>query len=182
MVRYAAFLRGIAPLNPNMKNERLREVFEREGMANVQTVISSGNVLFESDEQNVDKLEARIEKALPEQLGFNSMTIILSEAELRRLDEHNVYKREEEAKSVRLVVSFTKQQAHLRADAPHKTDDRHGFGILGVYERAVYWRVDQDAPQATVLMRWLEKEYGQAITTRNWNTVERILKKWDAQQ
>lgn len=179
MVRYAAFLRGISPLNPNMKNVRLREVFEHEGFENVQTVISSGNVLFESPATPTAKLEARIEKALPEQLGFNSMTIILSEADLKRVDQKNRYKQENLPKNVSLSVSFTKQQARLPDDLPHKADEQ-GFGILGAYDRAIYWRVDESSPKAQELMRWLEKTYDKALTTRNWKTIERILKKWDA--
>ena len=136
MVRYAAFLRGISPLNPNMKNVLLREVFERAGFENVQTVISSGNVLFESADTDSAKLESCIEKALPEQLGFHSMTIILSEADLKRVDEKNTYKRENAPKNVSLSVSFTKKQAYLPDDLPHKADAQ-GFGVLGAYDRAV---------------------------------------------
>lgn len=63
MTKYVAFLRGIAPMNPNMRNEKLRTVMEDLGFSNVKTVISSGNILFESDEQNISKLEATIEAA-----------------------------------------------------------------------------------------------------------------------
>lgn len=42
-IKYVALLRGIAPTNPNMRNDKLREVFEKPGFKNVQTVISSGN-------------------------------------------------------------------------------------------------------------------------------------------
>ena len=45
-MRYVALLRGIGPSNPNMRNERLRELFQKLGFQNVQTVISSGNVLL----------------------------------------------------------------------------------------------------------------------------------------
>ena len=107
---------------------------------------------------DIAKLESRIEKALPEQLGFNSMTIILSEAELKRVDQKNTYKQENLPKTVSLSVSFTKQQAKLPDDTPHKADAQ-GFGILGAYDRAVYWRVDESSPKAQELMRWLEKTY-----------------------
>lgn len=42
MTTYVALLRGIVPLNPNMRNEKLRGVFEKLGFTNVRTVISSG--------------------------------------------------------------------------------------------------------------------------------------------
>ncbi|MGH2757636.1 MAG: DUF1697 domain-containing protein [Actinomycetota bacterium] len=48
MGRFVALLRGIGPLNPNMRNEKLREVFVGLGFENVRTVITTGNVLFDS--------------------------------------------------------------------------------------------------------------------------------------
>ena len=42
--RYAAFLRGISPMNATMAG--LRRAFEAAGFDDVSTVISSGNVVF----------------------------------------------------------------------------------------------------------------------------------------
>jgi len=65
-----------------MRNEKLRGVFENLGFTNVQTVMSSGNVLFDANSKDMKALEAIIEKALPAQLGFTSTTIIRSRDEL----------------------------------------------------------------------------------------------------
>ena len=72
MTKYVALLRGIAPTNPNMRNDKLRSVFEKLGFENVKTVISSGNVVFESPSRSIRKLEERIAKAFPEELGFTA--------------------------------------------------------------------------------------------------------------
>jgi uncharacterized protein (DUF1697 family) len=64
-----------------MRNDKLRGVFERLGFENVKTVISSGNVIFESPSRSIRKLEESIEKALPEELGFKSTTIIRSQGQ-----------------------------------------------------------------------------------------------------
>ncbi|MDQ3997720.1 MAG: DUF1697 domain-containing protein [Gemmatimonadota bacterium] len=44
MPRYAAFLRGVSPLNATMPD--LRAAFEAAGFTDVKTVLSSGNVMF----------------------------------------------------------------------------------------------------------------------------------------
>jgi uncharacterized protein (DUF1697 family) len=62
-----------------MRNDKLRGVFEKLGFESVKTVISSGNVIFESPSRSAAKLEQTIEKALPEQLGFTSTTILRSQ-------------------------------------------------------------------------------------------------------
>ena len=91
MTKYIALLRGIAPTNPNRRNDKLRGVFEKLGFANVKTVISSGNVVFESPSTSVRKLEDAIEKALPEELGFHSTTIIRSDAGISAHEEASCY-------------------------------------------------------------------------------------------
>ena len=93
MKKYVALLRGIAPTNPNMRNDKLRGLFEKLGFTNVQTVISSGNVLFESSSKSAKKLEETIEKALPEQLGFTSTTIMKSKEQLLKLLEKTLQKK-----------------------------------------------------------------------------------------
>jgi len=85
MKSYVALLRGIAPTNPNMRNDRLRGVFAELGFSNVRTVISSGNVLFETDSSAVRALETKVEEALPKRLGFTSTKIIRSRTEIQAL-------------------------------------------------------------------------------------------------
>ena len=71
MTNYVALLRGIGPLNPNMRNEKLREVFEKLGFKTVRTVISSGNVLFQGPPQSTAKLEAILEKSFAKAAGVS---------------------------------------------------------------------------------------------------------------
>jgi uncharacterized protein (DUF1697 family) len=44
MKRYAAFLRGVSPMNAKMPE--LRAAFEAAGFEDVRTLLSSGNVVF----------------------------------------------------------------------------------------------------------------------------------------
>src|ERR1700694_4952258 len=92
MTTYAALLRGIMPTNPNMRNEKLRSVFEGLGFSNVHTIISSGNVIFESRSKDVSSLEIKIEKALLKQLGIKSPAYIRSKQELEHLIKKDPFK------------------------------------------------------------------------------------------
>src|SRR5688572_757649 len=84
-MKYVALLRGIGPGNPNMRNEKLRQPFEALGFKNILTVISSGNVLFESDKTDISELEKEIEEAIVLQLGFSSSVVIKSKRQLEKL-------------------------------------------------------------------------------------------------
>lgn len=110
MPHYAALLRGIGPTNPNMRNEKLRSVFEALGFSDVVTVISSGNVLFESSSRSIPSLEARIEKALPEQLGFTSTVIIRSKEDLQRIISEDPFKKVKDDSKAYLIVTFLKKK------------------------------------------------------------------------
>src|SRR5688572_19557075 len=90
-MKYVALLRGIGPGTPNMRNDKLRGVFEGLGFKNVQSVISSGNIIFETDAIDVKSLETKIEKQWP-RLGFNSTTIIRSQKQLQALVDADPFK------------------------------------------------------------------------------------------
>jgi uncharacterized protein (DUF1697 family) len=176
-VKYVAFLRGIMPMNPNMRNEKLRSVFESLGYENVQTVISSGNVLFETSVKDVEALESAIEKALPEQLGFTSSTIIRSQKQLQALIDKNPFEGLDDTQSSRLNVTFLKHKPRSKLSYPHRPDGKP-YELLGLYDGAVCSAIDVTETTTPDLMLWLEKQFGKDITTRTWKTVGRILKKF----
>jgi uncharacterized protein (DUF1697 family) len=175
MTKYVALLRGIAPLNPNMRNDKLRGVFEKLGFVNVKTVISSGNVVFESPSRASKRLEELIEKALPEQLGFTSTTIIRSKKQLQQLVDKNPFKDMEHSQKSSLNVTFLKKKARTDIKFPYEFDNRD-YTLLGMYDGAVCSVIDLTSSKTPDLMLWLEKRFGKEITTRTWKTVERILK------
>ncbi len=142
------------PMNPNMRGEKLKGVFESLGFTNVQTVIASGNVVFDSPSKNTSALEAKIEKAFPIQLGFTSTTIIRSKEEIEKLIKKNPFKGVEQSKKNYLIVTFFK--------------NRH---------KELCTVIDITTGRTPDFMRVVEKKYGKEITTRTWNTVGRILKK-----
>ncbi len=178
MTRYAALLRGIGPSNPPMRSETLRGVFEALGFKNVRTVISSGNVLFEARFGSAKALEARIEKALPAQLGFKSTTIVRSKEALQKLADRNPFKGLKDAPRSRLNVTFLKNVPKTKLRFPYRAKDGL-YKLVALYDRAVCSVIDLSGTRTPDVMAMLEKEFGKEITTRTWKTVDRILKKLD---
>ena len=175
MTKYVALLRGIAPTNPNMRNDKLRGVFEKLGFKNVKTVISSGNVIFDSPSRSAKKLEETIETALPEQLGFRSTTIIRSQGQIQKLVDKNPFQGMEHSQKSSLNVTFLKQKRKTDIKFPHKIANRD-YELLGMYDGAICSVIDLTNAKTPDLMVWLEKQFGKEITTRTWKTVERIRK------
>jgi uncharacterized protein (DUF1697 family) len=178
MTKYVALLRGIAPTNPNMRNDKLRGVFEKLGFANVRTVISSGNVIFESPSRSVRKLEEDIETALPEELGFKSTTLIRSQRQLQGLVDKHPFQGLEHSQKSSLNVTFLKKKTKIDIKFPHRVDNRD-YTLLGMHSGAICSVIDLTSSKTPDLMVWLEKRFGKQITTRTFKTVERILKAMD---
>lgn len=153
-MQYVALLRGIMPMNPNMRGEKLREVFESLGFKNVQTVIASGNVIFDSPSKSPSSLEKKIEDALPKQLGFKSTTMVRSREELESLTKKKPFRGVEDEKPNYLVVTFFKDRKPELCTV-----------------------IDLNAGKTPSFMADLEKKHGKDITTRTWKTIGRILKK-----
>jgi len=181
-VQYVALLRGIGPGNPNMRNEKLRGVLEGLGFANVASVISTGNLVFEAD-ANADpaELEAEIQAAWPKRLGFESTTIVRSRPELQRLIAGNPFGETEDAPTSRLHVSFLKRAPQVELELPYR-DPKGGYEIVTIEDRAICSVIDTTGQNRTPeAMRWLERTFGKEITMRTWRTVHRIAAKMGAQ-
>src|ERR1044071_9731455 len=91
MTKYAALIRGIGPGDPQKTNEKLCSVLRDVGFSHVSSVISSGNLVFESEETSVQKLEETIEAAWPKLLGFNATTIVRSQAQLQKIIDQDPF-------------------------------------------------------------------------------------------
>jgi uncharacterized protein (DUF1697 family) len=176
MTTYVALLRGIMPMNPNMRNEKLRGVFENLGFANVTTVIASGNVIFETGSRNSKALEDKIEQALLAQLGFISTTIIRSREELQALVDRNPFKGIKDTPTSRLNVTFLKNPPQVTFRFPYVAKDK-SYKLFGLDDRTIGSSIDLSGAGSPDVMVWLEKQFGRQITTRTWKTVHRILEK-----
>ncbi len=176
---YAALLRGIMPTNPNMRNEKLRAVFEGLGFTKVASVLTSGNLVFRTADDPAD-LEDRIQEALSAELGIPGGTIIRSHPELRALLDRDPFEGLPHERGSYLTVTFFKDRMH-QADTTAFEDDPL-TRVIG-YDadaRAFLTVIDNSTGKTPDFMARLEKTYGKDITTRTWLTVQRVVKKMEA--
>ncbi|WP_223881147.1 DUF1697 domain-containing protein [Nesterenkonia ebinurensis] len=182
MTSYCALLRGIGPSNPNMRNDRLREVFEHLGFANVASVLSSGNIVFSTDDgAPTPEIEGRIQSALQSELGISGGTILRGRAECAALAARKPFGDLEHSKETYLTVTFLKEHLAPCPD-PFPTPDMPQVRIRGydAEARAILAVVDTTGSKTPDYMGWLERTFSKEITTRTWNTVTKILKKLPA--
>ena len=107
MPRYVALLRGVSPQNAKMSE--LKAAFESAGFSNVKTVISSGNVVFDSEKTDQGELEAIAEEAMARHLGRTFYAIVRSISELETLLASDPYAEHGIPRDAKRVVSFFRQ-------------------------------------------------------------------------
>ncbi len=113
MPGYAAFLRGVnLGAKRKVSGAQLRECVETAGFEDVQPFRTSGNVLFTAGRQPRERLEAAIERALADALGFDVTVFVRTGAELAAIAEHQPFP----AKAVR--ASAGKLQVSLLQRKP----------------------------------------------------------------
>lgn len=152
-MKYVAFIRGVGPENPNMHGSKLKRFFEGLGFHNVQTVIASGNVIFESEESGNTILEKRIEDNLPKKLHFSRAVIVRNDKYLQNLYRSDPFNGKEDAPNSRLNVTFLKKGGEV-------------FSVI-----------DPESKKTPQVMRELEKDNGKQITMRTWKTIGKIIKR-----
>jgi uncharacterized protein (DUF1697 family) len=178
MVKYAAFLQGInnAGGGKKVKMEKLRETLDSINLRKVTTLLNSGNIVFETNQVNSSVLTKRISQALREAFGFEIKLILRSGSEISSLNRSNPFKNIKVTPDTRLYVTFLPKRPKSKLKIPYKSKAGN-IRILGIGPREIYSVVILSQQVGTAeLMHLLAKEFGKNITTRNWNTVMKMVK------
>ena len=171
MTRYAAFLRGVSPMN--LKMPELRRAFELAGFRNVVTVISSGNVVFDAESASVRALERRAEAAMQRHLGRSFVTIIRPVKGLQKLVRLDPFKSFIFPPNARRVITFLRDRPTRTLRLPIEKD---GTKILAMKGRIIF-SAYVASPKGAAFMAVIEKALGKDITTRTWDTVAKVARK-----
>lgn len=175
---YAAFLRGInVSGKTRIKMADLKDAFESMGFKNVRTLLASGNVVFDSEDENEKILTEKIESGLKNVFNRDIAVILRSIGHLKTLQSLKPFEGIEVAPDIRMYVTFFSKKAQPRTISVPYTSPQKAFIILNETSMEVFSTVDISKGKGTPeLMNFLEKEYGSNLTTRSWGTVLKLLK------
>jgi len=177
---YAAFLRGInVGGNKLVKMADVKKAFESLGMSDVETLGASGNVTFTAPAMDADKGAKRIQDGLRTTLGLSTSAIVRSLEELRQVAASDPFKSVKLTPDIRLYVTFFGAPASSKNGIaiPYQSPDKI-FRILKIAGSDLYSVVDLSTGGSTLdAMGFIEKEFGKNGTTRNWNTLQKLIAK-----
>jgi uncharacterized protein (DUF1697 family) len=174
LTTYIALLRGInVGGNKIIKMQDLKVMFQSLEYQNVRTYIQSGNVVFESGEAADSRLSGVIEQRIKESFGFDVSVIVRSLDELEEAIASNPFHLTQQEDFKRLYVSFLAAEPSAEAleqlrpyvDGPDK---------LRFAGKEMYVLYEVSVSQSALFKVPLDKILGMPVTTRNWNTVNKL--------
>jgi uncharacterized protein (DUF1697 family) len=170
MRRYAAFLRGVSPMNAKMP--ALKAAFEAAGFEDVKTLLSSGNVVFSAPAASAARLQRQAEAAMLERLGQAFLTIVRPLDTLREIVASDPYQPFRLSPTAKRIVTFLRQSPETRLALPIERD---GARILLMRGSEIY-SAYVPGPKGPVFMTLIEKTFGKEQTTRTWDTVAKVAR------
>ncbi|MEU8673390.1 DUF1697 domain-containing protein [Streptomyces sp. NPDC048560] len=171
---YIALLRGLNVPGRSVKMEYLRELFTGMGFESVRSYIQSGNVFFESEEEDRDVLGEVIRTALREALGYEVAVCLRTVPELEALLARDPFKDVTVTDDMRSCVVFTTERIDPALELPLMSPKKD-IEIIATapYEAFVVWYLIKGrAPNAKGFQ---ERVLGHDATTRFFHTVGKIL-------
>ena len=176
MTRYVAFLRAINVAgHARVDMPRLCRVFARAGCRNVRSYIQSGNVIFETDEEDCAALFQSIRTKVRGLTGEQSSVIFRSARQIHALVKAAPFKAYEDDRTLKLYAVYLAQKPHRVPPFPWEDQQERleAIGIKGldvlVVSRRKEPRLFYGFPNSFV-----EKMLDVPATSRNWSTIRKI--------
>jgi uncharacterized protein (DUF1697 family) len=168
--RYAAFLRGVSPMN--LKMPALQGALEEDGFSEVKTLLSSGNVVFSGRRATDTAIEKRVVAAIEKNVGKTFGMIVRSIDELQALLDADPYDAFRLPQGSKRVVTFLRKEPEKKLELPPVRDGARIWTVRGREALSSYVRSDN----GPVFMTLIEKTFGKDVTTRTWDTVLKVVK------
>ncbi|MFT6202422.1 MAG: hypothetical protein ACI9V1_000410 [Spirosomataceae bacterium] len=173
MQTHIAILRGI-----NVGGKRkiliadLRNMLSELGFSNVNTYAQSGNVVFEYKSHKNSELATKITNQIHDKYGFDVPVIVITTAEFA-----------EDFRSNPFVEKAEIGQLHLTFLSEEPTDEKlTGINLLAhppdefrIIGKGVYLKCVNKYHQTKLSNNFFEKKLGVFATTRNWETVTKLV-------
>lgn len=178
MPRYCAFFGSINVGGNRLTMADLRWALAREGFENVETVVASGNVLFDFDERPTDGLEELFEHMMDERFDIASFVAVRSRDEVARAISANPFAADGADTLVHTMFLDGQPDAARFEDLVAAYAGR-GPERLAPGDRALYIDYVEGAGNSRLTGPFIERRLGCKGTARNLRSLRRILAKMD---
>ena len=181
MHKYIALLRAINVGGHNVKMDVLKSHFRALGFSGVETLLASGNVIFDSEETDRERIATQIAHYLEARLGYPVATFIRTPSEFAEVVDYEPFNPLEIANAGAFSVAFMarpldKTGRALLAEFVTDIDKFHTHGC------EVYWMCAIKQSDSKFSNAAFEKKLGVAATFRSIKTIQRLAAKYAEHQ
>lgn len=174
-MKYIALLRGVNVGGKNkVQMSDLKKCFEDAGFQNVVTYINSGNVIFDSEEENVLKVRQECGEMLREKFGFVIGVALLNIAALREALDHVPEwwgdDRDSKHNAIVVIPPATAEKVIEEAGAIKPEYEK-----LYAYGDIIFWSAPFETFSRTRWSKVVGTKAYQSVTIRNANTFRKLL-------
>jgi len=175
MERYIAFLRGINVSGQKIiKMQALRKVFSDAGFEDVVTYIQSGNVLFTSYVRDSEQLIFQIENLIEKSFGFRTDVFLRKLTDIETIVNTPLFGQLKSDSGNKYYITFLKKEFTNGIEVPLLSKNKDVEIIFHNNNNLISishsYKGNYGFPNS-----FIEKLTGIPATTRNPNTLEKIL-------
>jgi uncharacterized protein (DUF1697 family) len=176
MPAFISLLRGINVSGQKLiKMDALKTMYQQLDFQNAETYLQSGNVIFRDDQSDPTDLAATISSKIQEQFGFDVPVIVLKVDDLKEIIEANPFKDDLRMDRQFLHVTFLDSDPKNIDFELIESKKSPGEEIV-LIKKAVYLYCPHGYGRTKLTNNFLETKLRVGATTRNWKTVNELLK------
>ena len=177
MPQIVAFLRGINVGGRSVKKDTLKEAFSSLGFNNVCTFKQSGNVIIETNNADMRKLEQEITSKLQTTLGYNVSVTLRSMEKLRSIVSLEPFK-DQSSEGSSFLVTFLPNlpPAEFMSQLP-LTIPKSTAQVISANDTEVF-SVTHGGGEGALPNPFIESKLRVKATTRNINVLLNIIEKF----
>jgi uncharacterized protein (DUF1697 family) len=180
MKTYIALLRGINVSGHKIiKMETLRKVLEELDFQNISTYIQSGNILFQSAERSIPKLEKQITDLIFKYFSFDVPVTVVTPNHLKKIVAENPYAKHQVEDPAQPYVSFLSEIPATDKLDLLKSVDFKGDNFINI-GKTLYIQYVNSAGDSKLSNAVIESKLKLRSTARNWKTVHKLIALADA--
>lgn len=174
MTKYTVFLRGInVGGHKKVQMAKLRDVLSSLGFSDVKTLLASGNIVL-SSKKNKAEVQKLVGKCVLDNFGFEVSVLVRKFADIENIVLSDPFAGYELDAKMRFFVTFLSENKVFGKKKDMQLGD--DFKIIKKGKTEVFSILYLGKVGSVDAMSYLENEYGKNITTRNWNTINKLVK------
>ena len=174
-MKFVALLRGVNVGGKNkLKMAELKSVLLKNGFKNVSTYIQSGNIVFDSGKTNQQELAKQIHIIIHSEFGLEIPVLVKSHPQILEVITNIPFSSAEKNDSKKIYFSFLYARPNKELVMVIDTTKYHPDQFI-IKDDIIYLYYYNGAGKSKMTNAFFEKQLKTYSTTRNWNTVHKLL-------